>query len=160
MVFGLVNLRTFKHLLVSVYWQSWWWFGWGRRPSSQVDLSSHTSLEEDDDDEVFHVYMAVVDTFIILWREETSFLGWPLSKENNGSSNVQLTVSISVLYPVIMPSKVCSLLIWAFLLLWVYGWLKSKACNFDDIIFNWFGLRSIWIIKDFLSNQSVSYKIC
>ena len=46
-------------------------------------------------------------------------LGWPLSKENNGSSNVQLTVSISVLYPVIMPSKVCSLLIWAFLLLWI-----------------------------------------
>ena len=30
-----------------------------------MDLSSHTSLEEDDDDEVFHVYMAVVDTFII-----------------------------------------------------------------------------------------------
>ena len=32
----------------------------------KLDLSSHTSLEEDDDDEVFHVYMAVVDTFIIL----------------------------------------------------------------------------------------------
>ena len=138
MVFGLVNLRTFKHLLVSVYWQSWWWFGWGRRPSSQVDLSSHTSLEEDDDDDVFHVYMAVVNTFIILWRERTSFLGWPLSKENNGSSNVQLTVSISVLYPVIMPSKVCSLLIWAFFATlnnWWFHCIEMKICILNYFIF-------------------------
>ena len=45
-----------------------------------------------------YIYYAVKSRNVVL--------GWPLSKENNGSSNVQLTVSISVLYPVIMPSKV------------------------------------------------------
>ena len=45
---------AFKHLLVSGYWQSWWWRGWERRPSSQVDLSSHTSL---DTMMIFFMYM-------------------------------------------------------------------------------------------------------
>ena len=137
MVFGLVNLRTFKHLLVSVYWQSWWWFGWGRRPSSQVDLSSYTSLEENDDDDVFHVYMAVVNTFIILWRERTSFLGWPLSKENNGSSNVQLTVSISVL-PCHYAFKglfIANLSFFATLNNWWFQCIKLKICIPNYFIF-------------------------
>ena len=82
----------------------------------KLDLSSHTSLWGTTTMMIFifiyiHIVAVVVAESNILEEYERRFWGWPLSKENNGSSNVQLTVSISVLYPVIMPSKVCSLLI-------------------------------------------------
>ena len=82
----------------------------------KLDLSSHTSLWGTTTMMIFifiyiHIDAVVVAESNILEEYERRFWGWPLSKENNGSSNVQLTVSISVLYPVIMPSKVCSLLI-------------------------------------------------
>ena len=52
-----------------------------------------------------HIVAVAVDESNILEEYERRFWGWPLSKENNGSSNVQLTVSVSVLYPIIMTSK-------------------------------------------------------
>ena len=52
-----------------------------------------------------HIVAVAVDESNILVEYERRFWGWPLSKENNGSSNVQLTVSVSVLYPIIMTSK-------------------------------------------------------
>ena len=65
--------------------------------------------DDDDDDFYFHIYIHIVavavDESNILVEYERRFWGWPLSKENNGSSNVQLTVSVSVLYPIIMTSK-------------------------------------------------------
>ena len=67
--------------------------------------------DDDDDDFYFHIYIYIhivavaVDESNILEEYERRFWGWPLSKENNGSSNVQLTVSVSVLYPIIMTSK-------------------------------------------------------
>ena len=67
--------------------------------------------DDDDDDFYFHIYIYIhivavaVDESNILEEYERRFWGWPLSKENNGSSNVQLTVSVSVLYPIIMASK-------------------------------------------------------
>ena len=65
--------------------------------------------DDDDDDFYFHIYIHIVAVVVaesnILEEYERRFWGWPLSKENNGSSNVQLTVSVSVLYPIIMTSK-------------------------------------------------------
>ena len=56
--------------------------------------------DDDDDDFYFHTYIHIVAVGVaesnILEEYERRFWGWPLSKENNGSSNVQLTVSISV----------------------------------------------------------------
>ena len=113
MVFGLVNVLAFKHLLVSRYWQSWWCrlrettmsLSWifhlilpcgGRRRWWFLFSYIYTYI---------HIVAVVVAESNILEEYERRFWGWPLSKENNGSSNVQLTVSVSVLYPIIMTSK-------------------------------------------------------
>ena len=76
----------------------------------KLDLSSHTSLWGTTTMMIFifiyiHIVAVVVAESNILEEYERRFWGWPLSKENNGSSNVQLTVSVSVLYPIIMTSK-------------------------------------------------------
>ena len=76
----------------------------------KLDLSSHTSLWGTTTMMIFifiyiHIVAVAVDESNILEEYERRFWGWPLSKENNGSSNVQLTVSVSVLYPIIMTSK-------------------------------------------------------
>ena len=76
----------------------------------KLDLSSHTSLWGTSTMMIFifiyiHIVAVVVAESNILEEYERRFWGWPLSKENNGSSNVQLTVSVSVLYPIIMTSK-------------------------------------------------------
>ena len=76
----------------------------------KLDLSSHTSLWGTTTMMIFifiyiHIDAVVVAESNILEEYERRFWGWPLSKENNGSSNVQLTVSVSVLYPIIMTSK-------------------------------------------------------
>ena len=78
----------------------------------KLDLSSHTSLWGTTTMMIFifiYIYIHIVAVAVadtnILEKYERRFWGWPLSKENNGSSNVQLTVSVSVLYPIIMTSK-------------------------------------------------------
>ena len=76
----------------------------------KLDLSSHTSLWGTTTMMIFifiyiYIVAVAVDESNILEEYERRFWGWPLSKENNGSSNVQLTVSVSVLYPIIMTSK-------------------------------------------------------
>ena len=75
----------------------------------KLDLSSHTSLWGTTTMIFIFIYIYIVavavDESNILEEYERRFWGWPLSKENNGSSNVQLTVSVSVLYPIIMTSK-------------------------------------------------------